>query len=101
MFEQVLHNLDRIGNLVGKLTLAMQLDTPMQARVRASIEERAKTNRDRHLIYGQIGEDLDFLSESLVQRAFVTTWAYAFPDEVSAIWSPCHGLIPTLSPNPS
>lgn len=75
----------------------MQLDTPMQARVRASIEERSKTNRDRHLIYGQIGEDLDFLSESLVQRAFVTTWAYAFPDEVDAMWSPCHDLIPAVS----
>jgi predicted ATPase len=97
VFEQVLENLDTVGNLVGKLTLAMQLDTPMQARVRASIQERSKTNRDRHLIYGQIGEDLDFLSESLVQRAFVTTWAYAFPAEVDAIWSPCHDLIPALS----
>jgi predicted ATPase len=95
IFEQVLENLDLIGNLVGKLTLAMHLDTPMQARVRESIEERSKTNRDRHLIYGQIGEDLDFLSESLVQRAFVTTWAYAFPDEVAAIWSPCSQLLPT------
>ncbi len=96
VFEQVLQNLDTIGNLVGKLTLAMQLDTPMQSRVRASIEERSRTNRDRHLIYGQIGEDLDFLSESLVQRAFVTTWAYAFPAEVDAIWSPCHNLIPAI-----
>ena len=94
VFEQVLESLDMIANLVGKLTLAMQLDTPMQGRVRASIEERSKTNRDRHLIYGQIGEDLDFLSESLVQRAFVTTWAYAFPAEVDAIWSPCSDLIP-------
>jgi len=97
VFEQVRQNLDAVGNLVGKLTLAMQLDTPMQARVRTSIEERCKTNRDRHLIYGQIGEDLDFLSEVLVQRAFVTTWAYAFPEEVDSIWSPCHDLIPALN----
>jgi hypothetical protein len=94
IFGDVLQNLDIIGNLVGKLTLAMQLDTPMQARVRAAIEDRAKTNRDRHLIFGQIGEDLDFLSETLVQRAFITTWAYAFPHHVDAIWSPCHDLIP-------
>ncbi|MER7010333.1 AAA family ATPase [Saccharopolyspora sp. NPDC000359] len=97
VFEQILENLDKIGNLIGKLTIAMQLDTPMQARVRESIETRAKTNRDRHLIYGQIGEDLDFLSESLVQRAFVTTWAYAFPGEVEAIWSPCKHLIPSIN----
>jgi predicted ATPase len=97
IFEQILDNLDTIGNLIGKLTLAMQLDTPMQERVRASIEERARTNTDRHLIFGQIGEDLDFLSESLVQRAFLTTWAYAFPEQVNDIWSPCRDLIPTIS----
>lgn len=96
VFEQIHSNLDTIGNLLGKLTLHLQLDTPMQARVRASIEERARTNRDPHLIYSQVGEDLDFLSESLVQRAFVTTWAYAFPDQVEEIWAPCRGLIPSV-----
>ncbi|MCL7456241.1 ATP-binding protein [Micromonospora sp. MSM11] len=93
VFETILANLER-GNLVGKLTLALQLDTPMQSRVRESIVERANTNRDRHLIYAQIGEDLDFLSESVVERAFVTTWAYAFPDEVDAIWDPVRAFIP-------
>lgn len=93
VFEDVKDNLDAVPNLVGKLTLAMQLDTPMQAAVRSAIETRASTNRDRHTIYGQIGEDLDFLSETLVQRAFVTTWAYAFPEKVDAIWRPCHELL--------
>jgi predicted ATPase len=96
VFAQICANLDQIGNLVGKLTIAMQLDTPMQSRVRASIIERNNTNRDRHAIFAQVGEDLDFLSEAVVQRAFVTTWAYAFPQEVEAIWSPCRDLLPTL-----
>jgi predicted ATPase len=86
VFDTIVEHLDKKGNLLGKLTIAMQLDTPMQARVRESVLERSKTNRDRHLIYAQIGEDLDFLSEAVVQRAFATTWAYAFPDEVEAIW---------------
>lgn len=75
VFEDIHGSLDAIGTLLGKLTLALQLDTPMQSRVRASIEERRRTNRDIHLIFGQIGEDLDFLAESLVQRAFLSTWA--------------------------
>jgi predicted ATPase len=94
VFDQIYDNLEVIGNLIGKLTIAMQLDTPMQSRVRASIIERSNTNGDRHTIFAQVGEDLDFLSESVVQRAFVTTWAYAFPDEVDAIWSPCLALLP-------
>ncbi|MBB5113558.1 putative ATPase [Micromonospora echinospora] len=93
VFSTIRSNMES-GNLIGKLTLALQLDTPMQSRVRSSIIERGNTNRDRHLIYAQIGEDLDFLSETVVQRAFVTTWAYAFPDEVDAIWGPVQQLIP-------
>lgn len=92
VFEDIHDNLDTVGNLLGKLTIALQLDTPMQSRVRASIEERRRTNRDIHIIFAQIGEDLDFLSESLVQRAFLSTWANTFPEKVAAIWSPCSEL---------
>lgn len=97
MFEDIHDNLDTIGNLLGKLTIALQLDTPMQSRVRASIEERRRTNRDVHVIFGQIGEDLDFMSESLVQRAFLSTWANTFPDKVSEIWDPCAHLFTSKS----
>lgn len=92
VFEDVRAGLDTVGNMLGKLTLALQLDTPMQTRVRECIDERASTNRDIHLIFAQIGEDLDFLSESLVQRAFITTWANAFPERVAEIWHRCRGL---------
>lgn len=97
VFEDIHDNLDTIGNLLGKLTIALQLDTPMQSRVRASIEERRRTNRDVHVIFGQIGEDLDFMSESLVQRAFLSTWANTFPDKVSEIWDPCAHLFTSKS----
>lgn len=97
VFEDIYENLDTIGTLLGKLTLALQLDTPMQARVRNSMEERRRTNRDIHMIFGQIGEDLDFLSESLVQRAFLTTWAHAFPDQVARVWDPCGALFANKS----
>ena len=92
VFEDIHDNLDQIGNLLGKLTLALQLDTPMQGRVRQAIEERRRTNRDVHVVFAQIGEDLDFLAESLVQRAFLTTWANAFPEKVAEIWDPCTSL---------
>lgn len=98
VFEDIHDNLDTIGNLLGKLTIALQLDTPMQSRVRESIEERHSTNRDVHVIFAQIGEDLDFLSESLVQRAFLSTWANTFPDKVAEVWAPCTDLFTLKSP---
>ncbi|KAF0969561.1 MULTISPECIES: ATP-dependent nuclease [Gordonia] len=92
VFEDIHDNFDVVGNLLGKLTIALQLDTPMQSRVRGSVEERRRTNRDIHIIFAQIGEDLDFLSESLVQRAFLSTWANTFPEKVAAVWDPCREL---------
>ncbi|WP_281965547.1 ATP-dependent nuclease [Serinicoccus marinus] len=97
VFEDIHDNLDIKGNLLGKLTIALQLDTPMQSRVRASIEERRRTNRDIHVIFAQIGEDLDFLSESLVQRAFLSTWANTFPEKVAEVWDPCAELFTARS----
>jgi hypothetical protein len=40
--------------------------------------------------------DLDFLSESVVQRAFLVTWANAFPQDVASIWEPCRDLLPVI-----
>lgn len=99
IFQRILENLDSNSTLVAKLTLALTLDTSVQQSVRDSIESRAFTNRDRHLIFAQIGEDLGFLSESVVQRAFVVTWANAFPEDVAEIWDPCRDLIPTIDSN--
>jgi predicted ATPase len=98
VFEDIHDNLDTIGNLLGKLTIALQLDTPMQAQVRASIEERRRTNRDIHVIFSQIGDDLDFLAEGIVQRAFLSTWSNTFPEKVASIWDPCAGLLTAKAP---
>ncbi|MBB4933228.1 hypothetical protein F4561_004048 [Lipingzhangella halophila] len=97
IIDKIFHNIEVKPNLLGKLTVALQLDTPMQNRVREVTEERYYSNRERHLIFSQIGEDLDFLSEDVVKRAFVTTWAYAFPEDVEAIWNPCRTLLPRLN----
>lgn len=99
VFAQIADNLDTVPTLVAKLTLALTLDTTRQHKVRESIETRGLTNRDRHLIFAQIGEDLEFLSESVVQRAFVVTWANAFPADVASIWDPCKGLLPIIGSN--
>ncbi|MFF8263496.1 ATP-dependent endonuclease [Streptomyces virginiae] len=93
IIDRILDGFDSIPNLLGKLTISLHLDTFMQEQVRASVTQRAYTNHDRHNIFAQIGEDLDFLSEELVQRAFITTWAYAFPEDVAVIWDPSRDLL--------
>lgn len=87
ILSDVAENLTSEHNLLGKLTQRLTLDTAMQERVRRSIEQRRATNRDPHVIFDQIGEDLDFLPGSTVARAFISIWADAFPDKVRKMWA--------------
>ncbi|MFJ8214032.1 ATP-dependent nuclease [Streptomyces sp. NPDC096033] len=93
IIDRVLAGLKDIPTLLGKLTISLHLDSFLQEKVRQSVIERSYTNGDRHNIFRQIGEDLDFLSEDLVQRAFITTWAYAYPEDVDEIWDPIRRLL--------
>lgn len=87
IIDRILAGIKQVPTLLGKLTISLHLDSFMQESVRQSVIQRSYTTGDRHNIFRQIGEDLDFLSEELVQRAFITTWAYAFPEDVDEMWN--------------
>lgn len=88
--------LENNARLLGRLTLALQMDVAQQERVRESLSERRRTNIDRHVIFSQIGEDLDYLSADVTARAFVSTWANADEAAVVEIWSPVDHLLPFM-----
>lgn len=95
IFNDVADNLESGKNLLGKLTQRLTLDTALQGRVRESVFSRQSTNRDPHIIFAQIGEDLDFLPEATVARAFASIWCDAFPDKVYEMWASALPLLPT------
>lgn len=65
----------KLSDNAARLTVALGLPLEKQSRVVEVIEERARTNQDRHVIFAQIGGDLGFLPESFVQQAFLNEWA--------------------------
>ena len=67
------------------LAVSMQLPSSAHQRVKEVGQSRGITNRERHLIYAQIGDDLDFTAEYIVQSAFLAMWAQEYPDEVRAL----------------
>ncbi|MET9801569.1 AAA family ATPase [Streptomyces sp. NPDC006368] len=69
----------------GRLAVALHLGLHDQERVKKVVKERALTNWDRHMVWEQIGGDLDFTSGHIVKSAFLTTWAHKFPEEVKAL----------------
>lgn len=74
-----------INRLAARLAVSMQLPSSAQERVKAVVKDRARTNRDRHVIFEQIGEDLDFTAGAIVAAAFTALWAQERPDEVRAL----------------
>jgi predicted ATPase len=97
VFDTVLNSLDEVA---AKLTLAMQLPLELQERVRQVVANRAMTNRDRHLIFQQIGADLDFTSEVVVAGAFCALWAQINPDDVDKLIGQFEEHAPKRSPTP-
>jgi energy-coupling factor transporter ATP-binding protein EcfA2 len=89
----VVHN--RIDHVAARLAVSMQLPTSAQERVKQVVRERALTNRDRHTVFEQIGEDLDFTAGMIVASAFLAVWAQERPHEVKALVSDLGDLAPT------
>lgn len=88
------------GKVLPRLTLALQMDTAHQTEVAEAIETAIRTNRDRHTVFADIGETLDFLAEDVTARAFVSTWANFHDDEVRGMWDPVRSFLPLLSDTP-
>ncbi len=79
IFDQVFSRLDSVA---AKLTVSMQLPASKQEQVKGVVNQRKLTNHDIHVIWEQIGEDLDFTAGHIVATAFLSIWAQEFPDEV-------------------
>jgi predicted ATPase len=86
---------ERLDTVAARLTAAMLLPLHQQERVKAVVRERAVTNQDIHVIWEQIGEDLDFTSGYTVKTAFLTVWAQENESEVRDLIAPFQDLIPT------
>ena len=84
----------RIDEVAARLAVSLQLPSTHQDRVRAVVNNRAVTNRDRHVVFQQIGDDLDFLSAYTVANAFIALWAQEYPEEVRRMVEPFAELLP-------
>lgn len=95
------HILDRVVGILdtvaARLTVSMQLPSNQQERVKAVIRARVLTNHDVHVIWEQIGEDLDFTAGQIVATAFLAIWAQEFPEEVERLVDPFRDLLPVAS----
>lgn len=86
--------LAEIETVAARLTAALNLPLSDQERVKDTVRRRAQSNRDRHIIFAEIGEDLDLTAELVVQNAFLAQWAQLVPREVDEMFDPFKAMIP-------
>jgi hypothetical protein len=84
----------KMDAVASRLALNLGLRSSDQQRVAEVVKERLLTNRDPHLIFEQIGEDLDYLGGRTVAKAFLTQWAENYPDEVRSLFDSMADVIP-------
>ncbi|MEY8814212.1 ATP-dependent endonuclease [Micrococcus luteus] len=85
-----LHILDsiagRINELSSRLAINLGLRPTDQSRVAEVTLSRKATNRDPHVVFAQIGDDLDYLGETFVGQAFAAQWVQAYTEEVDSLF---------------
>lgn len=77
VFEGILTRLDKD---LAVLTVSCQRAPEAQEVVNRVLEEVARTNRDPHLLFNQIGIKIGFVPENIVRGAFLALWVRANPD---------------------
>lgn len=77
----------RLGEELAVLTVSCQRAPEAQNTVHAAIEEVARTNRDPHLLFNQVGIRIGFVPETIVRGAFLALWMRAnssFCEQIAA-----------------
>lgn len=68
---------ERLNEDLAILTVSCQRAPEAQDVVQRAIEEVARTNRDPHLIFNQVGIKIGFVPEAIVRGAFLALWVRA------------------------
>jgi hypothetical protein len=85
IFNDVLRTLP---DNIALLTAACQRPLSRQSEVEKAIQSVSQTNRDPHLLFVQVGEQLGFLPEAIVRGAFLAIWIQENQGAVDTIVAP-------------
>lgn len=91
IFDAVDERLDSLAKILKK---KLGLDSVNESEFIDRIRSVEKKNRDVHVLFSAIGDEFDYISESDVRRAFLTTWCEACPKDVDELVGPLVGYFP-------
>ena len=83
----------RVDQDLAILTVSCQRAPEAQDLVLRSIDEVARTNRDPHLLFNQVGIKIGFVPEAIVRGAFLALWVRSNPAFCSGLAARAKALI--------
>jgi predicted ATPase len=93
IFDSVL---EKAASMAGVLSVRLLQPHSSADSVVTKLRSMRLTNRDPHVLFAEIGQELGLLPESTVRDAFLTTWVEAYPDEAAKALEPIEQLLPQV-----
>ena len=93
VFDEIVDKLDESSAILAVRCMREYKDAN---EVKETVLSVSRTNRDHHLIFGQIGEKLGFIDENVIKSAFITTWAEKYKNEVQDIINKIKQYLPIV-----
>lgn len=91
VFDEIIDKLDECSAILAVRCMRKYEDAKT---VREIVEDVGNTNRDHHLLFGQIGERVGFVDENIIQDAFLTTWCEKYSDEAKSFLLKIESYLP-------
>ena len=85
----------RLSEDLAILTVSCQRAPEAQDQVYRCVEEVARTNRDPHLLFNQLGMKIGFVPEAIVRGAFLALWVRSHSEFCRAVAEEAKRLIET------
>lgn len=82
IFDYVKANIDTLSM---KLAIALHLPAEKDAKVKEVVVGVSLTNRDPHLLFNQVGQQLGFIPSNIVSSAFIALWVAGNEDAANRV----------------
>ncbi len=93
VFDEIVDKLDECSAILAVRCMRGYKDA---SEVKEAILDISRTNRDHHLVFGQIGEKIGFIDENVIENAFLSTWSEKYVEEAQNIIRSIEQYLPVV-----
>lgn len=93
VFDEIVDKLDECSAILAVRCMREYKDAN---EVKETVLSVSRTNRDHHLIFGQIGEQIGFIDENVIESAFLSTWSEKYKTEAQDMIKKIKKYLPVI-----